>query len=124
MPGAKTLFVLFAESSPDYFKDMLPILEELSRLRVELLSSSPPQDLRPIDSSEEDETTNFGAVGDYANKLIREINNFVSETGTLINGDDEDEGLLTERKQQLSKLEQRAGVAEKGTSNATIKKRL
>ena len=43
MPGSKVLFALFAESSPDYFKDMLPILEELSRLRVELLSSSPLQ---------------------------------------------------------------------------------
>lgn len=43
---------------------------------VKLFNSDTSEDLEGDDG--------LGAVGDYAEKLIREINNFVSDTGNLI----------------------------------------
>jgi len=76
--ASSQLFLVFTESSPDTFADNLPLLEETSRLRLEIQQNRNSRARRQRTESSAGENEGLGAVGDYANKLILEANNMVA----------------------------------------------
>jgi len=74
LTGTKTLFIAIADSKPENFRDNLPMLEEASKLKMEINSLSSEKLVQPQTS-----LASYHALKQYSKQIIEEIDNTISD---------------------------------------------
>lgn len=122
---SKTLtFILNVNSSPENFKDNLPVMEEITKFKMEIRESPHNnEDFTEYDNSDFENSNNIRPVSDYANKLVKDIEEFVFDTNEFIQ-ETQVRDSLDKKKKQLGYFEHKITLAEKNNNSKLIRKTL
>lgn len=113
-------FILNVNSSPENFKDNLPIMEEIKSFKMDLRKLSEEDIDQEYDQSD---YGNMPPVSDYAHKLMKDVEEFVVDTNEFIQ-DNQMKDNLDMKKKQIGYFEHKVNVAEKSYTNKIMKQTL